>query len=196
MLRFCSPKMSPASECTVRLLEWGILFFFFFIYFYQLAANYFTTLQWVLSYIDMNQPWSYMSSPSRSSLLPPSPPNSSGSSQCTRPEHLSRASHLRWWSVSLEWGILAWHRTSPLSPMELCPKIPLLTWSRLRITAAVIGSCYKSSLLVCSPRFCIFITNYLKAFFAYFSSLPLFLHIFLPSKSITYIILSASWDLN
>ena len=25
-----------------------------------MEANYFTTLQWVLSYIDMNQPWSYM----------------------------------------------------------------------------------------------------------------------------------------
>ena len=44
-------------------------------------ADYFTTLQWVLSYIDMNQPWSYMSSPSRSPLPPPSPPDSSGSSQ-------------------------------------------------------------------------------------------------------------------
>ena len=30
--------------------------FFFFIYFYYLEANYFT-FQWVLSYIDMNQPW-------------------------------------------------------------------------------------------------------------------------------------------
>ena len=45
------------------------MFFFFFIYFYWLEANYFTTLEWVLSYIDMNQPWSYMYSPSRS--LPP-----------------------------------------------------------------------------------------------------------------------------
>ena len=43
-------------------------FFFFFIYFYQLEANYFTILQWFLSYIDMNQPWIYMYSPS---LLPP-----------------------------------------------------------------------------------------------------------------------------
>ena len=32
-----------------------------------------------MSYIDMNQPWSYMYSPSRSPLPPPSPPNSSGS---------------------------------------------------------------------------------------------------------------------
>ncbi|KAB0362719.1 hypothetical protein FD754_006875 [Muntiacus muntjak] len=46
-------------------------------------------ITWVLSYIDMNQPWSYTYSPSRSPLPPPSPPDSSGSSQCTRPEHLS-----------------------------------------------------------------------------------------------------------
>ena len=29
-------------------------FFIFFIYFYKLEANYFTTLQWFLSYIEMN----------------------------------------------------------------------------------------------------------------------------------------------
>ena len=38
--------------------------YFFFIYFYQLEANYFTVLQWFLSYIDMNQPRIYMCSPS------------------------------------------------------------------------------------------------------------------------------------
>ena len=32
-------------------------------------------------------------------IPPPSPPDSSGSSQCTRPEHLSHASQLGWWSV-------------------------------------------------------------------------------------------------
>ena len=42
--------------------------------------------------MDMNQPWIYMYSPSRSPLPPPSLPNPSGSSQCTRPEHLSHAS--------------------------------------------------------------------------------------------------------
>ena len=67
--------------------------FFFFIYFYLLEANYFTVLYWILSYIVMNQPWSYMHSPSRSPLPPPSPPDSSRSSQCTR--HLSHASHPR-----------------------------------------------------------------------------------------------------
>ena len=47
----------------------------------------------------MNHSWSYMYSPSRSPLPPSSPPDSSGSSQCTRPEHLSHASHLGWWSL-------------------------------------------------------------------------------------------------
>ena len=69
---------------------------FFFIYFYQLEANYFTILQWFLSYIDMNQPWIYMCSPSQSSLRLPSPAHPSGSSQCTSPEHLSHATILGW----------------------------------------------------------------------------------------------------
>ena len=34
-----------------------ILFSFILFFFYQLEASYFTILQWVLSYIDMNQPW-------------------------------------------------------------------------------------------------------------------------------------------
>ena len=49
---------------------------------------------------DMNQPWIYMCSPSQSPLPPPSPPDPSGSSQCTSPKHLSHASSLGWWSVS------------------------------------------------------------------------------------------------
>ena len=36
-----------------------------------------------LPYTDMNQPWIYMCSPSRSPLLPPSPSHPSGSSQCS-----------------------------------------------------------------------------------------------------------------
>ena len=68
-----------------------ISFFFFFlfsIYFYQLEANYFTILQWLLSYIDMNQPWIYMCSPSWSpSHLPLDPiplalPSAPGPSTC------------------------------------------------------------------------------------------------------------------
>ena len=44
----------------------------------------------------LNQPRIYMYSPSRSPLPPLSPPDSSGSSQCTRPKHLSHASSLGW----------------------------------------------------------------------------------------------------
>ena len=53
-------------------------------------------LQWILSYIEMKQPWVYMCSPSRSPLPPPSPPTPSRFSQCTRSEHLSHASNLGW----------------------------------------------------------------------------------------------------
>ena len=53
-------------------------------------------LWWVLSYIEMNQPWIYMCSPSRSPLPPPSPPNPSRSPQCTKFECLSHASNLGW----------------------------------------------------------------------------------------------------
>ena len=41
----------------------------------------------VLPYIDMNPPWVYMCSPSRTPLPPLSPSHPSGSSQCTSPEH-------------------------------------------------------------------------------------------------------------
>ena len=54
-----------------------------------------------MSYIDMNQPWIYMYSPSRSPLPPPSPPDPSGSSQCTRSEHLSHASNLGYYLTFL-----------------------------------------------------------------------------------------------
>ena len=85
-LRLCSSKIM----CRTKIM------IFLFIYFYQLEANYFTILQWFLSYIEMNQPWIYMCSPSRSPLPPPSPSHCSGSSQCTSPEHLSHASNLGW----------------------------------------------------------------------------------------------------
>ena len=41
----------------------------------------------VLPYIDMNPPWVYVCSPSRTPLPTPSPSHPSGSSQCTCPEH-------------------------------------------------------------------------------------------------------------
>ena len=57
-------------------------------------------LWWILSYIEMKQPWVYMCFPSQSPLPPPSPPVPSRFSQCTRSERLSHASNLGWWSVS------------------------------------------------------------------------------------------------
>ena len=85
------PRDGTCISYVSYIARW-VLFFFF----YQLEANYFTILQWFLSYIDMNQPWIYMHSPSRPPLPPPSPPDPSGSSQCTSPEHLSHAPNLGW----------------------------------------------------------------------------------------------------
>ena len=68
----------------------GLLFFIIFIFY----------LWWILSYIEMKQPWVYMCSPSRSPLPLPSPPAPSRFTQCTRSERLSHASNLGWWSVS------------------------------------------------------------------------------------------------
>ena len=100
---FCFKHLRDAFQIFV--LPYSFFFFCPFllfspIYFYQLEANYLTILQWFLPYIDMNQPWIYMCSPSRSSLPPPSPSHPSGSSQCTSPEYLSRAPSLGWRSVS------------------------------------------------------------------------------------------------
>ena len=57
-------------------------------------------LWWILSYIEMKQPWLYMCSPSQSPLPPLPSPVSSRFSQCTSSERLSHASNLGWWSVS------------------------------------------------------------------------------------------------
>ena len=58
----------PSWDCSQFLYSWNkreIYTFFFFIYFCQLEANYFTILQCFFPYIDMNQPWIYMCSPSK-----------------------------------------------------------------------------------------------------------------------------------
>ena len=94
---FCSGKGCFAQSaygkaetllCRQRsILMKATVFFFFF-------------LEWILSYIEMKQPWVYMCSPSWSPLPPPSPPAPSRFSQCTRSERLSHASTLGWWSLS------------------------------------------------------------------------------------------------
>ena len=76
--------------------------FIFFVYFFKISWRLITlqycsgfchTLTWIsLGYACIPHPVL--------PLPPPSPPNPSGSSQCTRPEHLTHASNLGWWSVS------------------------------------------------------------------------------------------------
>ena len=82
---FSSKSSQPRNRTRVSCIAGGFFFFFFFFY-----------LWWILSYIEMTQLWVYMCSPSRSPLPPPSPPDPSRSSQCTRFERLSHASNLGW----------------------------------------------------------------------------------------------------
>ena len=63
---------------------------------FTLFFSFFFNLWWILSYIEMKEPWVYMFSPSQSPLPPPSPPVPSRFSQCTRSEHLSHASNVGW----------------------------------------------------------------------------------------------------
>ena len=77
-------KSTISIRIDIFLILFNFLIFIFFIYFYQLEANYFTLLQCFLSYTDMNQPWIYMYSPSRSPPPLPSRPDPFGSSQTRR----------------------------------------------------------------------------------------------------------------
>ena len=100
-----------------------VIFFFSFIYF---SWRLITILLWFLPYIDMNQPWIYTCSPSRSPLPLPSPSHPFGSSQCTSPEHLSHASNLDWRFISqLIIYMFQCHslRTSPPRLLRQSPKV-------------------------------------------------------------------------
>ena len=97
------PALDSTEEVSLALVkvELAQLFFFFFFSFILISWR-LITLQYCSGFchIDMNQPWIYMCSPSRSPLPPPSLSHPSGSSQCTSPKHLSHASNLDWQSVS------------------------------------------------------------------------------------------------
>ena len=95
------PRLLASEYIQVTCTCWStFLFLSFFFFLVALTSFFFFYLWWILSYIEMKQPWVYTCSPSRSPLPPPSPPNPSRSSQCTRSERLSHASNLGWWSVS------------------------------------------------------------------------------------------------
>ena len=85
-LYLCHHNLSTDITPTF-FFTFSIFFFFFYMW-------------WILSYIEMKQPWVYMCSPSRSPLPSHSPPAPSRFSQCTMSERLSHASILGWWSVS------------------------------------------------------------------------------------------------
>ena len=76
----------------------------------------------------MNQPWIYMYSPSWSPLPPPSPPDSSGSSQCTRPREKGTLLHC-WWECKLVQPLwrTVWRFLKKLElELPYDPAIPLL----------------------------------------------------------------------
>ena len=88
------PLLSP-SPPTFNLSQHQGLFFKIYFYFILL---YNTVL--VLPYIDMNQPWVYMSSQSWTPLPPSTPYHLSGSSPCTSPSILYPASNIDWRLIS------------------------------------------------------------------------------------------------
>ena len=77
-LRCFRPLITPWKRGqNSKLLCWMVttrdkqsFIYLFIFHLFVLEANYFTILQWFLSYIDMNQPWIYMYSPSQSPLPP------------------------------------------------------------------------------------------------------------------------------
>ena len=94
-----SPGHLPDPEIEPR-------FFFFFplsnFLFFKIYFNWrlITILWWFLPYIDINQPWVDMCSPSWPSLLPPSHPIPQGHPSAPALSTLSHASNLDWWSFS------------------------------------------------------------------------------------------------
>ena len=107
------PDLPPNWE---RGCSWWVLFCFFFSFIFiswrlitlQYCSGFCHTLTWISHGF-------YTYSPSRSLLPPPSLPDPSGSSQCTRPEHLSHAPNLGWWSVSPS----PWNITQTLKRIHL-----------------------------------------------------------------------------
>ena len=73
----------PLTHPTVFSSVFCLFVFFKNIYLFELEANYFTIMWWVLPYIDLNQPWVYMCPP----ILNPSPTSLATPSLWVVPEH-------------------------------------------------------------------------------------------------------------
>ena len=87
------PSPSPTESQSLFCTSVSLFFFFFSwrLITLQYCSGFCHTLKWISH---------EFACVSQSPLPPPSPPDPSGSSQCTRSEHLSHASNLGWWSVS------------------------------------------------------------------------------------------------
>ena len=96
----------PFSRASSWPRDWTAFLFFFFplsnFLFFKIYFNWrlITILWWFLPYIDINQPWVDMCSPSWPSLLPPSHPIPQGHPSAPALSTLSHASNLDWWSFS------------------------------------------------------------------------------------------------
>ena len=80
--------LKKKKRLLILFLFFSVLIISFFFNLFILIGGYLLyNIVVVLPYIDMNQPWVYMCSPSWTPLSPPSPSHPSGSSQCTNPKH-------------------------------------------------------------------------------------------------------------
>ena len=70
---------------TFSHTSWSFIYLLFFNFYFYFILLYNTVL--VLPYVNINQPWVYMSSQSWTPLPPPTPYHLSGSSPCTSPKH-------------------------------------------------------------------------------------------------------------
>ena len=94
-----SPDPSLSSSTFIPssvAISLSFFFSFIFISWRLITLQYYSGFCHTLTWINHG----FTCVPHPDPLPPPSPSHSSGSSQCTRPEHLSQASNLGWWSVS------------------------------------------------------------------------------------------------
>ena len=100
---------SSALHCLSRIdLFFSFIFISWRLITLQYCSGFCHTLTWI-SHVNvfMSMNTCHMCSPSRSPLPLPSPPDPSGSSQCTSLEHFFHASNLGWWSISLwDWSYI------------------------------------------------------------------------------------------
>ena len=108
-----------------------------------------------MPYIDMNQPWIYMCSPSWTSLPPPSPFYPSGSSQCTSPS--TCLIHQTWTGDLLHNCLQSFPASGSFQTSQLFTSRGQSVYLRLLMffLAILIPTCNSSS-----PTFCMIYSTY------------------------------------